>query len=419
MRKFRKFHVLALGTLLVAPVGAGRATANGHFRGREVVGAPTAYVETVPTAYALPTAYTLPSAYTFPSAFIVPTTYVDTVSYVASNYVLSNAYAYVAPTTALVPATRTYVSRPVYAPSVYVVPSAYYAPTLYAPVPAVYPSAYETQVVSYAADPCATTAPAPVVRRSEGATAVPYQSSGSQTASPSSVGVERATPTATPKTVESVPVGRPSASAATAARDAASSAARDAASSAATTRETAPAPATGTTAVAPVEAGDPPSPASPAPEKETPPAPAATPLTTPEDKSAVKKIAPPVAPDGNPIGELPLPTEPETERRDARKPVLPRPPAFVRLEGKVVKGESGESEAGVRVTASNRLGTFTDREAVTDSLGRYAFRLPEGDWTVKVAMPSGRVYPVSELTVSNGQISDDQGRDIPTLTINR
>ena len=34
-------------------------------------------------------------------------------------------------------------------------------------------------------------------------------------------------------------------------------------------------------------------------------------------------------------------------------------------------------------------------------------------------MPSGRVYPVSRLRVAGGQINDDFGRDIPSLTINR
>ena len=39
--------------------------------------------------------------------------------------------------------------------------------------------------------------------------------------------------------------------------------------------------------------------------------------------------------------------------------------------------------------------------------------------TVKVTMPSGRVYSVSEITVSNGYITDNIGRDIPSLVITR
>jgi hypothetical protein len=34
-------------------------------------------------------------------------------------------------------------------------------------------------------------------------------------------------------------------------------------------------------------------------------------------------------------------------------------------------------------------------------------------------MPSGRVYAVSQITVSNGLITDDIGRDIPSLIITR
>jgi hypothetical protein len=89
------------------------------------------------------------------------------------------------------------------------------------------------------------------------------------------------------------------------------------------------------------------------------------------------------------------------------------------LQGKVIASETQRPEEGVRVSATNKMGTFADRTAMTDAFGRYAFRLPDGDWTVKVTMPSGRTYAVSQLTVSSGQISDDQGRDIPSLTITR
>jgi hypothetical protein len=85
----------------------------------------------------------------------------------------------------------------------------------------------------------------------------------------------------------------------------------------------------------------------------------------------------------------------------------------------VVSGDTGRPEEGVQVVISNRAGSYVDRVALTDALGRYAFSLPDGDWTVKVAMPSGRVYAVSQLTVSGGQIHDNLGRDIPSLTINR
>ena len=73
----------------------------------------------------------------------------------------------------------------------------------------------------------------------------------------------------------------------------------------------------------------------------------------------------------------------------------------------------------MRIIVSNRPGSFEDRVATTDAYGRYAVRLPDGDWTVRVAMPSGRVYSVSQITITGGQIVDNYGRDIPSLTITR
>ncbi|MHC5538644.1 carboxypeptidase-like regulatory domain-containing protein, partial [Singulisphaera rosea] len=89
------------------------------------------------------------------------------------------------------------------------------------------------------------------------------------------------------------------------------------------------------------------------------------------------------------------------------------------LEGKVVNSDDNAAEEGVRVILSNRGGAFADRVTMTDAYGRYAVRVPDGDWTVKVTMPSGRVYAVSELTISGGEITDDLGRNVPSLTITR
>jgi hypothetical protein len=89
------------------------------------------------------------------------------------------------------------------------------------------------------------------------------------------------------------------------------------------------------------------------------------------------------------------------------------------LEGKVVSAESGRPEANVRVIVSHHSERFDDRVAMTDALGRYAVNLPEGDWTVRVEMPSRRTYPVSDVTVSGGQITDNGGRDVPSLIIKR
>jgi hypothetical protein len=111
-------------------------------------------------------------------------------------------------------------------------------------------------------------------------------------------------------------------------------------------------------------------------------------------------------------------------RREAQKPVSSTPtrpalrPSNI-LEGKVFSFDTRQPEDGVRIVVTNRTGSYLDRVATSDAFGRYAVRLPDGDWTVKVTMPSGRVYPVSQITISGGQITDNLGRDIPSLTITR
>ncbi len=74
-------------------------------------------------------------------------------------------------------------------------------------------------------------------------------------------------------------------------------------------------------------------------------------------------------------------------------------------KGKVRSGDTGNLEPGVQVILSSRTNVYTDRVVTTDSTGHYSVRLPDGDWTVKVVMPSGRAYEVSQLTVSGREIS--------------
>jgi hypothetical protein len=111
-------------------------------------------------------------------------------------------------------------------------------------------------------------------------------------------------------------------------------------------------------------------------------------------------------------------------RRVVQKPALSTP-RDVRsqyrnvLFGRVKARDTNEPEEGVRVTISNRTNAYADRVALTDAFGRFAVKVPDGDWTVNVTMPSGRAYSVSQITVSNGLISDDIGRDIPSLVITR
>ena len=135
----------------------------------------------------------------------------------------------------------------------------------------------------------------------------------------------------------------------------------------------------------------------------------------------------PVAPtEGEELQPAPDQTAPRTsgQRRDSQRPVLTTPrsirPEFRNvLFGRVKARDTSEPEEGVRVSISNRQNTSERREALTDAFGRFAMRVPDGDWTVSVTMPSGRVYSVSQIIVSNGQITDEIGRDVPSLVITR
>jgi Carboxypeptidase regulatory-like domain len=83
-----------------------------------------------------------------------------------------------------------------------------------------------------------------------------------------------------------------------------------------------------------------------------------------------------------------------------------------------VETDAGEARDGVQVTVSSRTERGLARSGVSDAFGRFAIRLDDGEWTVRVTMPSGRVYAVKQLTVHNGQIVDDEeGRNVPSLII--
>jgi hypothetical protein len=420
----------ALGALCF---GGAPALANGHL-GRAFGYSPTGYVEFAPTAYYMPTAYYVPSVYATsytwaPTDFFVPT-----------------VYSAAAP-------LPVYATTSFLLPTTYLAPDPYFVPTAYVDVVATSmdcsPCGVPTVVM--AADPCAT-APAP--RRL--VTPAPTPAAPSKGSKPSG-GAAAKTP---PASLDSIPANEP----ATASRPE-SSAVPEPPSN----RQPAPLVDTSLPSppIAPVPEKEapptpvtpPPAPVTPLPAPVTPPPPvtsssakppAATPPAIPAAPAQPKPappivptpaginspaVKPPVAPGGDqllpPIEPAP-PGEADTVRRQSQKPVLsaisrsPQPyqHAMTRgrltaLQGKVVSGDGNAPEDGVQITLSNRVGTFTDRVVTTDSQGRYGVWLPEGDWTVKVSTRSGRVFVVSQLTVTAGQITDDQGRDIPSLTITR
>jgi hypothetical protein len=121
-----------------------------------------------------------------------------------------------------------------------------------------------------------------------------------------------------------------------------------------------------------------------------------------------------------PAGQLgnPATTPNETSfRRESKKPVYTRNI----LRGKVISAESKSPEEGVTVIISNMTKQFADRQAMTDADGEFKVSLPDGDWAVKVKMPSGTIFTVRSdyVTASNGKITDSSGRIIADCVITR
>jgi len=83
-----------------------------------------------------------------------------------------------------------------------------------------------------------------------------------------------------------------------------------------------------------------------------------------------------------------------------------------------VESNAGESREGVRVTVASRTELGLAHSGMSDAFGSFAIRLEDGDWTVRVTMPSGRAYPVRQISVRNGRVIDDrEQREVPNLVI--
>jgi hypothetical protein len=377
----------------------------------------TAY--TVPSAY-YATAYTYPAAYYYSSAYTYPASYYATAYTVPASYYYSYAYptSYVAAAyTPLVASSYTYAYptsyvatsySPLVASSYSYVPTSYYYPSVYQS-PITYSPTYYTAVptVAMASSPCDGTTTAPRT----------YQRPASGTGTGTN-------PRTAPKDVESSAVDEPAKTDTTSGSGTGAGATKQR-SSLGTPSDTGllepkPIDSTTTPPVVPTvpkskEILDPVTPSGPAGD--------AT-----KGAGGSGSPPPPIAPAGT-EGEPPTLITPKDKdglvQRSARRYVS-RP--FVRttakgdlnlLEGLVKSGVTGLPEEGVELTVSNKTRAFADRRIRSNSSGRYAVRLPDGDWTVSVTLNDGSLYPVRGLTVSNGQIVDDLGRDIPTLTITR
>ena len=375
----RASAVLALSLF---PMVGTNAIANGLFT-RNYVVAPTTYVEAYPTSYFQ----------------VSPTFY-----YPMSEYVVAAPTSYVVPMSWSVPIVETrYVQQQVYAyPTTYVTSSTWFYPTAW-----ISSTVYRDVDV----DLCCTTSLAPLATQ-------PVPSSNAKVA-PRASAVD--TSRLTPSTVDSVPMERAGAgNSAFVEKKAEPARTFDDI----TKRETTAPPPVVSSNVTPIDPGLPSPPVAPAPEKESPTT--VTPITPAPASPANAK--PPVAPGEEPI-TLPN-AEGDAVKRESMKPVTPTATLsrYLRttkkgdlnvLEGRVISSESGQPEDGVTLMIASRSASIGDQQAVTDAAGHYSVRLPDGQWIVRMKMPSGKIYTLSQLVVKSGQINDDLGRDIPTLNITR
>jgi hypothetical protein len=409
----RGFWLPVLAVTIWASSAGSNARADGYWV-ETVDWLPTSSVSILPTSYVLPTSYIAPTVYT--SAYVVDSALTPT-SYVVPSY-YETRFRRSLFGRRLIPTGRTYytpttlVSSTRYFPTTLYYPTAYYVPTTYRTV---VPTVLDRSVVAteYVRESSACCPDATPLALAPTRTIAPERPSGASAARS-----RRPEVRSEPEYQDDVdaissdvpePAPRPRASQEN--------------SGVRKPPETAK-PRAG-------EGGSPPA-APPAERRDTPArpddaarpdvstAPEPAPATTPEKPKA------PAGGDGLLNAPAPIPTEPDDAefRTESRKPVYDASRAFRTssrnvLFGRVRERETRELEEGVRVVLSSRTNAFDDRTALTNAFGEFAVRVPDGDWTVKVAMPSGRVYPVSEITVSNGLISDDQGRDVPSLTITR
>jgi len=136
----------------------------------------------------------------------------------------------------------------------------------------------------------------------------------------------------------------------------------------------------------------------------------------------LKKNAPEPAPARDNEGLEPAPElDPAPVQRDSMRPKYPAQPesSLVRgiLRGRV-ESDAGDARESVRVTAVSRNPIGLAHSGTSDAFGAFAIRLEDGDWTVRVTMPSGRVYSVREVSVKDGKVIDGrEGREIPNLII--
>jgi hypothetical protein len=127
---------------------------------------------------------------------------------------------------------------------------------------------------------------------------------------------------------------------------------------------------------------------------------------------------------------LGLSTSPEsasgTTRREVQRPTdlspITRPDRRNVFFALVASKTSGEPEEGVRIVVTNLANRTIKKSGMTNAYGWCGIRLADGNWSVQVTMPDGRLEvpePLGHIKVRNGMISDLEGNKLPSLEIMR
>ena len=334
---------------------------------------PTSYSSYSPTSYSSysPTSYLPTSAVMASDSVVYPTstTVVRRSIFRPRRYVERTYYSYPLTATSYAPLTATSYALPTtYLSSSSLVPTTYLGRSYVAPTSYLLDDSVVATSASSSSYPCETSSPAPV------ATA---------TGRPMLGGGEGGTITSKPS-VDRMDERRPQGSV-----------------NNASAADEAPSSAVNPTAV---------------PKDIPPPAPGkldSPPTVAPLDEPKPEDIKVPAAGESGKAQTRPN----ETSYRQAR-----RPSYDVRniLRGGSISEKSRQPEEGVTVIVSSLTRAFGDRPTMTNAFGEFNVSLPDGDWTVKVKMPSGSVYAVgSDVTASAGRVIDPNGRNVAEFLITR
>ena len=70
------------------------------------------------------------------------------------------------------------------------------------------------------------------------------------------------------------------------------------------------------------------------------------------------------------------------------------------------------------VSVVNRNNPSIRHSGVSNAFGGFAIQVPDGQWSVRVTMPSGNMQTVRDITVTDGRVMDNlEAREVHNLII--